>query len=192
MKRCSQCHFTFEDHEHFCDFDGTALTPYAEPRSQNVSLASDSPFLRLVKSRVALALLVLAGVVSSALLIGYYEAASQVNVDVASNDERPDDMVSLVPPAEAPVQPAVHIRSPKPLSRDRRITAAKDSSPIARRSATTYRSHARVRSSTPFRKHSRAPEIAHLKKESKVTAILKQTGTILKKTVSILKKPFDL
>jgi len=192
MKHCLQCHFTFEDHQHFCDFDGTALTPYAEPLSQNVSLASDSPFRRLVRSRVALALLLLAGVVSSALLVGYYEAASQANDDVTANAERPDDMVSLAPPAEAPVQPPVHIRSPNPLTGHRPITTAKDSSPMAPRSTTTYRSHGRVRSSIPFRKHSRAIEAAHLQKESKVNAILKKTGSILKKTVSILKRPFEL
>jgi hypothetical protein len=192
MKRCSQCHFTFEDHQHFCDFDGTPLTPYAEPRSQNVSLASDSPFRRLVRSRVTLSLLLLAGVVSSALLVGYYEAASQANDDVTANAERPDDLVRLVPSAEAPVQPPVDIRSPNPLTADRRITTAKDCSRMVRRSATTYRSHARVRSSTPFRKHSRAFENAHLQKESKVNAILKRTGSILKKTVSILKRPFEL
>lgn len=80
MKICSQCHFTFEDYEEFCDFDRTKLTACPEPvqTPKNTALLFEGSFLiPLLTSRVFLGLLSLAGVISSALLIGYYDAASQ-------------------------------------------------------------------------------------------------------------------
>jgi len=84
MKRCSECDFTFEDHQQVCDFDGTELTiiPESVPKAVRTS-----PFRRLARSRVALAALVLAGLISSALLIGYYDSASQSSAEIASNSE---------------------------------------------------------------------------------------------------------
>src|SRR5216684_4680915 len=84
MKRCPKCAFSFANFHHVCDFDGTDLVddPETLPVSPGVSAlvaATQTPFLRLVKSPVFLIVLALAGLVSSALLIGYYDAASQPN-----------------------------------------------------------------------------------------------------------------
>src|SRR5712675_1417448 len=82
MKRCPKCDFSFADFHHVCDFDGTDLVddPETLPVSPGVSAlvaATQYRFLRLVKSPVFLIALALAGLVSSALLIGYYDAAIQ-------------------------------------------------------------------------------------------------------------------
>jgi hypothetical protein len=119
MKQCSQCHFTFEDHEQFCDFDATELTPCPEPlaAARDASLLfGGSPFVRLFRSRVSLTCLALAGVISSALLIGYCDAESQTKVDTQGNSDTRDSAVSLAnapnqPPGEPRVQPSVHSRS---------------------------------------------------------------------------------
>src|ERR1700686_790547 len=83
MKRCPKCDFSFASFHRVCHFDGTDLVddPSTLPVSPGISAlaATQSPYLRLIKSPVFLAVLALAGLVSSALLIGYFDAASQPN-----------------------------------------------------------------------------------------------------------------
>ena len=114
MKRCSQCDFTFENHLQFCDFDNTELTviPERVPSFTNVS-PPPSLFLRVARSRVSLAFLAFAGVMLSALLVGYIDSASQPNVAVTSNAERGNDMLNpdsqspgVTPDQEEPEQAA--------------------------------------------------------------------------------------
>lgn len=100
MKRCSQCEFTFEDHQQLCDLDGTELTVVPEPfpSFKKVSVPTTvfaSLFLRVARSRVTLAVLTLAGVMLSALLIGYIEAGSQPNIVIASNAESRHEVISV-------------------------------------------------------------------------------------------------
>lgn len=100
MKRCSQCEFTFEDYQQFCDFDGTELTVVPEPfpSFKKVSVPATvfpSLLLRVARSRVSLALLALAGVMLSALLIGYLESGSQPNIYIASNAESRNEVISV-------------------------------------------------------------------------------------------------
>ena len=116
MKRCPKCDFSFANFHHVCDFDGTDLVddPETLPVSPGVSAlvaATQSPFLRLVKSPVFWTALALAGIVSSALLIGYYNAASQPNSIAESQAARdspdsPNSIASMVPPAEPSVRPS--------------------------------------------------------------------------------------
>ena len=100
MKRCSECEFTFEDHQQFCDFDGTGLTVVPEPFPSFKKVAVPatvfpSLFLRVVRSRVTLAFLGLAGVMMSALLIGYFEAWSQPNINIAAAPESRNEVISV-------------------------------------------------------------------------------------------------
>lgn len=100
MKRCSECEFTFEDHQQFCDFDATELTVVPEPfpSFKKVSVPATvlpSLFLRVARSRVSVAVLALAGVMLSALLIGYFEAGSQPNIAIASNAESRNEAISV-------------------------------------------------------------------------------------------------
>jgi hypothetical protein len=93
MKHCPQCEFTFDDREQLCDFDGTELTVVPEmlPSFKSVSFApaaSGSFVRRLVKSRAGLPALALAGVVLSALLVGYYDSVSQGNIDMSQSQTR--------------------------------------------------------------------------------------------------------
>jgi hypothetical protein len=128
MKRCPKCDFSFVNFHHVCDFDGTELVddPETLPVSPGVSAlvaATQSPFLRLVKSPVFLTALALAGLVSSALLIGYYDAASQANSIAASRASRdsPDShasIASLVPPTQPAAQPPARPLA-RPLARIR-------------------------------------------------------------------------
>lgn len=130
MKRCSQCEFTFDDHQQTCDFDGTELTAIEElpPAFRTVSLApavSSSPLRRLIQSRAFLAVLALVGVVSSALLVGYYDSVNQANIDVASTAQTQNDMVSVVPhPAEKADQAKLEpVAKPRRISTQRKIRA---------------------------------------------------------------------
>lgn len=98
MKRCSECKFTFEDHQQFCDFDGTELTvvPEAFPSFKKVSVpvpVVPSIFLRVARSPVSVAFLALAGVMLSAVLIGYFESGSEPNV--AATPESRNEVISV-------------------------------------------------------------------------------------------------
>ena len=204
MKRCAKCNFSFVNFHTVCDFDGTGLVddPEALPVSPGVSAlvaATQSPFLRLVKSPVCFTVLALAGILSSLLLIVYYDAANQPN-SIAENRAPRDSVVSLVPPAQPPSTSRSEISKPK---------AAKDLSSKRERSVTASRSRARPRSSPSIRNQQSRPEVAlqrqpkdkALQKESKESALQrdskknanrkdsKLTAT-LKTTWSILKKPF--
>src|SRR5260370_4745844 len=113
MKRCLKCDFSFASFHHVCDFDGTDLIddPESLPVSPGVSAlvaATQSPFLRLVKSPVFLAVLALAGLLSSALLIGYFDSASQPDSFTKSLASL-DSVVSLSPPVQPPAHPPARI-----------------------------------------------------------------------------------
>lgn len=142
MKRCSQCGFTFEKNEQFCDFDGTELTTVPEPIpfyqkvppkvSPNISMlrgVTPSGFRRLALSPVSLALLALIGLISSALLIGYYDSARRPNTDLASNPESQNDNPIQQGPSETSDQAKPEqVEKPKSISTQRRIKADEKSS----------------------------------------------------------------
>lgn len=94
MKRCSQCEFTFNDEQKFCDFDGTELV--AVPRPPAIRVARRSA----LSSSLPLALVMIAAVLSSALLIGYYDSADQSSVNVSSNSETRSSGATLIPPVQ--------------------------------------------------------------------------------------------
>jgi len=170
MKRCPKCDFSFANFREVCDFDGTDLVhePETLPVSPGVSAlvaATQSPFLRLVKSPVFLIVLVLAGLISSALLIGYYDSASQSNsiAESQASPDSPDSNASQVPPAAPPAQPPARIRTPAPSTSRSEISkpkAAKDLSSARERSVKASRSRARLRSSPSIRDQQSRPEIA--------------------------------
>lgn len=100
MKRCPQCEFTFDDHQHFCDFDGTELSAILErrPSSQNLSAPHailPSVVLRFLRSNFSLAVLALAGIVLSALLVGYYSAT-----EAESKGDTGGSVAALPPPSQ--------------------------------------------------------------------------------------------
>jgi hypothetical protein len=113
MKQCSQCHFTFDDYVEFCDFDSTELTAYSEPvhSPKNASLLLEgSFFIRLFTSRVFVSVLAMAGVISSALLIGYYDAVSESHIETVENSERREAEVSHTPQVDVPKKPPAQTR----------------------------------------------------------------------------------
>jgi hypothetical protein len=113
MKRCSECEFTFEDHQQFCDFDGTELTVVPEPFPSfkkvpvPVSVVP-SIFLRVARSRVSVAVLALGGVMLSAVLIGYFESGSQPNIDIAATSESRNEVIPV------PQDPSESLRKEQP------------------------------------------------------------------------------
>jgi len=134
MKRCSECEFTFEDYQQFCDFDGTELTVVPEPfpSFKKVSVpvtVLPSLLLRVARSRVSLALLALAGLMLSALLIGYFESGSQPNIDIASNAESRNEVISVPQgPSESSDQAKPEEGAkPRFISTQRRIIADEES-----------------------------------------------------------------
>lgn len=216
MKRCSQCEFTFEDHQQFCDFDGTVLSvvPEPVPSFKKFSMppgVSASLFLRVVRSRVSLAVVALAGVMLSALVIGYYDSGAQSNIepdiDLASNAESRNDMVNLVPQGASETLDQAEpeqVGKPTFISTDRRIRAEEKTSsmPAFTISRLSVASRTRVFSTTSkpegnkrrFEKANRESLARNSKrpdgrvsdgsrqhKDSKVVAILKKTGNILTK-----------
>jgi len=94
MKRCSQCEFTFDDEQKFCDFDNTELVAVTEAPPIRVSRAR-----HLVQSPFPLALVMIAGVLVSALVIGYYESMDQPNLNVSSNTARSSG-TTVIPPVQ--------------------------------------------------------------------------------------------
>ncbi len=91
MKHCPQCEFTFDDRQELCDFDGSELLVVPEsafPIKTRLDVTSQSVLRRLIKSRSAVSVLALAGVVLSALLIGYYDSVSQARLEVANLENR--------------------------------------------------------------------------------------------------------
>ena len=216
MKRCPKCDFSFASFHHVCDFDGTDLVddPSTLPVSPGVSAlvaATQSPFLRLIKSPVFLAVLALAGLVSSALLIGYFDAASQPN-SIAESRAARDSVVSLVSPVQTPAQPLAGVETQAPFTSRSEMSkpkAAKDLSSTRERSVTASRSRAQLRSSPSARNQQSRSEIAlqgqpkdkALQKESKESAPQKDSKgnanrkeskltAKLKTTWNILKRPF--
>lgn len=102
MKRCSECEFIYEDDQSVCDLDGAELSddPVPPSSSQDASTpaaVSPSFFLRSLRSQFALGALMLTGVLSSALVVGYYDSVSQPESTV----EPREPAVSLVPSAKA-------------------------------------------------------------------------------------------
>ena len=216
MKRCPKCDFSFADFHHVCDFDGTDLVD--DPERPPLSLRiSESPtfyrslLLRLVKSPIFLTVLAVMALLASALLIGYYDAASQPN-SIAKNPESRDSVVARVPLAQVPAQPPARIRTPPRSSTRSEISkpkAAKDLSSRRGRPVIASRSRSRFHSSPSIKDQPIRSEVA-LQKQSKETAPQKQSKetalqrdskenanrkdskvtATLKTTWNILKKPF--
>jgi hypothetical protein len=191
MKRCPKCDFSFVNFHHVCDFDGTELVddPATLPVSTAVSAlvaTTQSPFLRLLKSPVFLIVLGLAGLVSSALLIGYYDAATQPDLIAKSPapQESPDSRVSLasqLPPsqplARPSARPSARISARAPSTNRNEVSTGsgsdrvrsrseiskpktKDLSSTRQPSVTAARSRVRHRSSLSNRDQQSTPEIA--------------------------------
>jgi len=185
MKRCPECHFTFEDREQVCDFDGSGLVPFDDPAPLSNRIAAPtrkSKLIRLTKSRPALAVFVGLLLISSVLIVRYKSSNLPKPVQRVTN-ERHDSIVSAAPARKSRRRIAL-VHRPE---RRRRITIAKAST---HRRISTVRTTARLRSApTDFSKQTVARSE---KKDSKLNAVFKKTGNALKKTFSILKKPFDL
>ena len=214
MKRCPKCDFSFADFHQVCDFDGTDLVedPERLPVFPGVSAlaASQSLFLRLLKSPLFLTGLAVMALLASALLIGYYDAASQPD-SIAENRTAQNSVAGPVPPAQASAQTPARIQTAPSSTRSEisKLKAAEDLSSMRGRPVTASRSRARMRSSTISRNQQsrsanalqRQPKDKALQKESKESALQrdskenanrkgsKLTAT-LKTTWNILKKPF--
>ena|SRR5437773_7331744 len=210
MKFCPKCDFSFASFHHVCDFDGTDLVdaPETLPVSPGISAlvaATQPQYLRLIKSPVFLAVLALAGLLSSALLIGYFDAASQPNSFAQSQASR-DSVVSLVHPVQSQAQ--VETIAPS-FIRSEISKPAKDLSATRKRSVRASRSRPPLRSSPPIVNPQSRPEIAlqgqpkdkALQNESKESALQNDSKknanrkeskltAKLKTTWNILKKPF--
>lgn len=127
MKHCPECEFTFDDRQQVCDFDGAELrvVPEKLPSFKNVSFvpAASGSFLgRFVKSRAALAVLALAGVALSALLIGYYDSVNQRDIDI-SKPQIGSDMASTFKSSQVEAIKQVETQADRPriISTQRRI-----------------------------------------------------------------------
>src|ERR1700682_4099802 len=127
MKRCSQCEFTFDDEQEFCDFDNTELVPVTQLPPIRVSRSR-----RLVHSPFPLALVMIAGVLSSALVIGYYEAADQPNVNISSNNETRSSGATVIPPVQVDTRAQAKTPADRPttITTQRRISTVQGSAAI--------------------------------------------------------------
>jgi len=101
MKRCPECHFTFEDRVQVCDFDGCELTPFADPAPLSdriVRPPEKSKLIRLVNSRIGLSGLVVLLLVSGVFFIVRYKSSSPTKLGEKTwTVERHDSMVSTHP-----------------------------------------------------------------------------------------------
>jgi len=187
MKLCPQCHFTFEDRDWVCDFDGSELTPFDDPAPLSdriVPPSKKSHLLRFANSWRGLAGLAGLALLSGTFLIGRYKTSSSPESDVkVPTTELPEAIVTSAPTRKSRRRMAHTHKA------DHHTEATIVRASTARRISTPARTTARVRhSSTAFRKQSVA---LSEKKDSRVDVVFRKTGNALKKTVSILKKPFD-
>jgi hypothetical protein len=118
MKRCSECHFTFADHEEVCDFDGTQLTLTPEPALHEGMTSSG--LRRLVQSHGLVVVLTLIALGLSALLVGYYDALDQAHPDAAVDVTIPQSNFLAQPLPQATSNPSSQRRS---INTQRRISA---------------------------------------------------------------------
>ncbi|MBA2703230.1 MAG: hypothetical protein H0U60_05185 [Blastocatellia bacterium] len=121
MKRCSQCEFTFGDEQKFCDFDGTELVAVPQPPAIRVARRN------ALHSSFPLALVMIVGVLSSALLIGYYDSANQSSVNVSSNSETRGSGATLIPPVQVDTRDQAKTPPERPIgiSTQRRISTVR-------------------------------------------------------------------
>jgi hypothetical protein len=189
MKLCPLCHFTFEDRELVCDFDGSELTPCADPdplADRIVPPAKQSNLLRFANLRIALV-----GLTGLLLVMGPFLLVRQNS----SNPATPEEKVWTAERHDAIVNPLPRrkyrrrIAFAHRLAHSRRAAIARSSSP--RRISTPTRTTARVRSSSADFSSKENVALSE-KKDSKLSVVFKKTGNALKKTFSILKKPFEL
>jgi len=176
MKRCPQCEFTFDDNQHFCDFDGAELSavierPLSSPQFSTPRAILPSFILRFIRSNFSLGVLALAGIVLSAVLVGYYSASEVESKgetrDFVTGAAPKDSVASFVPePRESAASPVYSDQTPvqaSPQTNDKTMTpdtvtkgratrAARDSSSLTSstvtRRAAAFRSRTRFRSST--------------------------------------------
>ena len=98
MKRCPECHFTFEDRVQVCDFDGSELTSFADPAPLSdriVGPSTKSNLIRFANSRIALAGLVLLVLVPGVVLIVRHKSSSPpVLEEKVVTAERHDSIIS--------------------------------------------------------------------------------------------------
>jgi hypothetical protein len=130
---------------------------------------------------------------SSALLIGYYDAASQAS-SMVGNQTSQNSIFSPVLPMQTSVQRPAQIKTPATSSRASASSNSKRtevSSSTVRRPATALRSVARLHSPASARNQPSRPP-TDLRSESKDTTDKKQPKltAMLKTTWHILKKPF--
>lgn len=208
MKRCPECHFTFDDYEQVCDFDGSELTPFPESLPK---LAAPQPFyVRLFKSHLGVALLAIVALVISSLVVGYFDATTQQSANGVQSNE-PASELGLVTSSQAGRR-AKSRRTTRPrfsnrlrattalrsristakASKSRRLPAtyAKASPKVTRQRSASARWQARSAHTTS--RHAVARQNVSTRNDSKVTAVFKKTGSVLKKAVGFLKRPFDL
>ena len=81
MKHCPSCEFTFADFHHVCDFDGTELVPDPERPSLVKATPRAASLRRWLKSPFFLVALLMMGLLSSGLLIGYYDSSQSAALD---------------------------------------------------------------------------------------------------------------
>jgi len=124
MKRCPQCEFTFDDEQEFCDFDNTELVPGTQPPPIPLSRTR-----RLAQSPFPLALVMIVGVLSSALVIGYYESVNQPNVNLSSNTETRSSGAGVIPPVQVDTRAQARTPPERPttITTQRRISTVQGS-----------------------------------------------------------------
>src|SRR5580765_731742 len=101
MKRCPECHFTFEDRVQVCDFDGSELTSFADPAPLSdriVGPSTKSNLIRFANSRIGLAGLVLLLLLLRVVFIVRHKSSSTPTLDdKVWTAERHDSIVSTAP-----------------------------------------------------------------------------------------------
>jgi len=110
MKQCPRCDFTFPDFHHVCDFDGAELIP--DPERPSLVTLRPSRIRRCLKSPLFLAGLTALGLLSSALLIGYFDSASQ-SATISQEQSAPASDETAVPLTKAAKSPA-QVKTPVP------------------------------------------------------------------------------
>ena len=129
MKRCPQCEFSFDDEESCCDFDGSELLPILN----NLRPAPSSSRLgRILRSPIPLGTLGLSAVILSALVVGYYDAASQASssepvTPLSANEQAAS--LPAAPPMELPAATTI-VRSHSGMNSARQAPTIRRAAPV--------------------------------------------------------------
>ncbi|MFN2530399.1 MAG: hypothetical protein ABR555_03780 [Pyrinomonadaceae bacterium] len=184
MKRCSQCHFIYEDDQNLCDMDGSALA--SEPGlTGQLSSTKASPQNKGPKRSFAFTVIAFV-VIGTVLILTYGAMRNRTPSSSETTAAQTEDATTTAAPAISNA-PAVDESKSRQTDSSPERSAEPDgvsksvpsrSARIPQRANTHSKSVEKISSASPS---SAKSSQADAKKDSKIETVLKKTGNFFKK-----------